>query len=186
MSNDMQRQKNTITKGEAFGLLYWFADAHATTLAVFMRRGFGREALGLNSLAGFGMMAVWMAHTHDTMMYVLIACWFMAQIWQRVRTWRLLSSGVVLHSKYAGFPYWAVLISRGSEEKARWVVEPMMCLLGGGLITIFCESIGFYIMAGAVTFLVRQAIEWGIERRRVEAMKDAMIEAQYYGDRLQK
>lgn len=182
-----QQESNKISKGEGFGLLFWFVDAHFTTLSVYMRRGFGREALGYNSLAGFGMMAAWMAYTHDTMMYVLILGWFCAQLMQRFRTWRMLAKGIPIHSKYAGFPYWAMKMPFvRSEQTARWFVEPAMCFLGGAVIANVCPSIGLYVMAGAVTCIIRTAIEQGIEQRRVDAMRDAQIEGQYYGEKIQK
>lgn len=180
MSND---QRPATSNGDALGFAWSVCHIHATALAVFMRRDFGREALGMNAFFAMLLILGFYSVTADRAVFVFFGCWLVAQITQRVLTFRLVRSGAIFHSRYAGYPWLAMKVPFVRESAARGLIEPMLCLVAGALLCPVSENLGGFVMLGFLTFLIRNAIEMEIVRKRVEQMHDAEIEQRYLASR---
>ncbi len=177
-------QRPAESQGDGLSFLYSLCYVHATTLAVFLRRDFGREALGLNAFLAMLLILVFYSLTADRAVFVFFVCWLAAQITQRVRTFRLIRSGEIFHSRYAGTPWLAMTVPLVRKEStARGLIEPLICLIAGALLCPVSENLGGFVMFGLFTFLIRNGIEREIVRKRVEQMHDAEIEQQFLANR---
>jgi hypothetical protein len=184
MSNNQQNPQSMRFKNEdAFGLLYFLSNIHATSIATLIRRDFGREALGWNSFLAMFLIFFVYAATADAALLAYLGVWFFCQIMQRIRTFRLLRSGAVMHSRYAGYPYVAMHVPFvRSQTTAMGLIEPMLCLIGGTMLCTVSVNLGGYIMLGFLSFMIRNGIETEIRRKRLERMRDAEIEQRWYSN----
>jgi hypothetical protein len=182
MSNGQQNQQSQRLQSEdMFGAIYFFCNIHASAIANVIRRDFGREALGWNSFLAMFVILFLYAGTADKAMLALLGVWFVCQVMQRIRTYRLLRGGAIIHSRYAGYPYLAMKVPFvRSLATATGIIEPMMCLIAGTLLCTVSVNLGGFIMLGFVSFMVRNGIEKEIQRKRIERMRDAEIEQRWF------
>src|SRR5699024_1863919 len=125
--------------------LFVVVRAHATTLTVFLRRGFGSEALGWPGLWALLLLAL-AALGSPVMGYYLVA-WLVALICQRALT---LTSRERRHSLDDGYPWLAMWLAK-NPASACGVVEPILCLVVGtvlGAMAEVCERPWLFGLAG--------------------------------------
>jgi hypothetical protein len=65
------------------------------------------------------------------------------------------------------------------ESTATGIVEPVMCLVAGTLLYPLSHNLGWFILLGSLSFLLRNAIAGEVIRKRLERMRDAEIEQRY-------
>lgn len=93
----------------------------------------------------------------------------------------------MIHSQYAGFPFWAMKVPLVREERtAKGFIEPLICFLTGVMLCPLSVGIGGYVMCCGIAFAVRQALEDEVTRKRVERMQDARIEHEWYAEQLRR
>jgi uncharacterized membrane protein YqaE (UPF0057 family) len=186
-SSQNQSQPNgQAANPDILGLIYLAANVLATTVAVFIRRGFGREALALNSLIALILLYV-LSASEGRAFLVFAGLFLLAQIWRRIETFRLLRRGAVLHSRYPGYPYWAMQIPFvKSESVAKELVEPVFCFIIGILLCPVSVGVGGYLVLCGFGFIVRHCIDDALARKRIERMRDATIEHQWYSDEMRR
>lgn len=177
--------QETIATG--LGLIYFTANVLATIVAVFLRRGFGKDALGWNSLIAFFVLFFLAGAANDMVFFYLLVAFTFGQITRRLETFRIYRNGHVLHSQYAGFPYWAMKVPFVKSQKlARELVEPVICFVIGLLLCPFSERVGAFIALCGIGLIVRHCIEVEVDRKRVQRMHDARIEHEWYADQMRK
>jgi hypothetical protein len=184
----MQKQQPQTTPGDrvtmagSFNGLYALANAHALTCTVFIRTDFGREGIGLHGLVAMLMILFYGSFLNCYPMFPFFLLWMLAVICQRIRqliNWR---RGVILHSRYNGYPWLSKrLFPRMSELNARGV-DAFLCLAIGGLLAQFNQPLGWFVMAGFVSILFSEAVMVEFNRRRLQAMRDAEIEQRYLAE----
>ena len=181
MSIEQQPQQSSQSKSaDAFGLVYMLADIHASAIKPFIRRDFGREALGLNSFLAMWLILFTYAFSADRAMSAYLGIFFVCQAMQRARTFRLLRSGARIHSCYTGYPYVAMKVPFVRREStAKGLIEPMICLIGGTLLCPVSVTLGGFVMCGFFSFLFINGMEREIRRKRLERMHDAEIEQRW-------
>lgn len=186
MSN-VQNQPNAPTGTvDGIGLIHLAANVLATSIAVFIRRGFGKEALGLNSILAF-VLLVALAASEGRGFLLFAAAFLVAQIWRRIETFRLIRRGVILHTRYAGYPHWAMKVPFvKTEHRAKELIEPLFCIVTGILLCPVSVGIGGYVVLCGFGFMVRYGIEDLVARKRVERMQDARIEHEWYSEQLRR
>ena len=184
-NQDQNQQQGQITGTYALGMIYAAANVLATSMAVFLRRGFGREALSWNSMLALLVLVVLIVD--DPLFGYFALAFLFAQLVRRVETFRLIRKGAVIHSRYAGYPYWAMKVPLIRDEKvAREAIEPLICFLTGLMLCPLSVGIGGYVMCCGVAFTVRHALEEEVSRKRVERMQDAQIEHEWYAEQLRR
>jgi hypothetical protein len=186
----MQAQAAHVPQGsqqepDALGLLYLAADSLATTVAVLIRRGFGKEALSWNSLFAF-IALLFMASEHRAFLIVL-GVFTLGQVCRRFETYRLIRKGVILHTRYPGYPYAAMRLPFvRSERVAKELVEPLMCFVGGLVLCPLSVPVGGYVMLCGLGFIIRHGLEEWVSRRRIDRMRDAAIEHEWYAEHMKR
>jgi len=184
---DKQQQKDGINASEAFHLMYFLANVHATCISPFIRSGFGAEHPGFCGF--FSMIFILLVACNDPTCatHVYFFAWACALGYRRVQSNKLLWQGVQLHSRCAGYPWLAMRIPFvRTEATALRVVEPMLCLIAGLLLVPVSETVGAMVMGGFMSFAIRNGIETEITRKRLQAMRDARIEQEYYSQRFRQ
>jgi len=173
-------------KVDVVGVLYLVANVLATSVAVFIRRGFGREALGFNSLIAVIVLYT-LSASEGRGFLIFTGAFIVAQVWRRIETFRLIRKGAIIHSRYAGYPYLAMKVPFVKSEKmAMELVEPVMCFTVGILLCPLSVGLGGYLVVCGVGFIVRHCINDALDRKRIERMQDATIEHQWYSDQMRR
>lgn len=185
-SNQDNRDSWQVSTAESLGALYLVANVLATSVGVFIRRGFGKEALGWNSVFAFLLLA-WLGSIEGPAFMVFLLAFVGAQICRRIETFRMVRQGHVIHSQYAGFPYWAMKVPFVKNERtAREVVEPVICFLIGLMLCPVSVGLGGYVMVCGVALIVRLCIQNGVNHQRVQRMQDAKIEHEWYSEQMRR
>lgn len=163
----------------AFNLGYLLANGHALTCAVFLRRHFGKEAIGFSGIAGFFIILIYGGLMNSYPMFIFLCAYLLAVIGQRMQQFQLYRKGVIIHSRYNGYPWLALkLFPRVKDEGNAKGVEAFMCLAIGGLLSYIDQPLGWFIMAGFFSIMVSEGVNAELLKRRLQAMKDAEIEQQ--------
>jgi hypothetical protein len=180
-----QQQQGEWSNRDSFNVLYVVANAYATAITPFVRHSFGKEALGLPGFLAFILILLVAGFTGSSSMLTYLGVWLIAVAFQRLHTYRLSSRGVVLHSRYEGWPWLGFKLGGGRNLDKRltgavFVIEPVLCFGIGGMFMSLGEVIvGRFLMCGAGALLFREAVHRMIDQRRVQAMCDAQIEQEY-------
>jgi hypothetical protein len=161
-----------------FNLGYSFLLMHQRALVVPVRRGWGREALGMPCLCAFVLMCMWAAFSRDIHMWWWIGAWLVFQSVRRLESVKLARSGARIHSQYDG-----TSAIRGDERKAKLIGEPMMFGLAGFCFYLMyldkgwpVQGLPYFFMAGIFSLPFIEGVKATIWQRRTQAMSDARIE----------
>ena len=168
-------------RGDPLGMLYWLCVVHSNCIIVFLRTGFGREALGMRGLLAFILLLVCLGA--EPLMILWIAAFLVAVIVQRIITWRAISKGAIIHTLNAGKPLLTKVPFFGKERDAM-ILEMILCFAVGALLMAVSPFIGLFMWLGFVTLAIRTGIEETVYNRRLDRMRDAQIEGRWYGDRM--
>ncbi len=173
--NDPVNMKNGIN------LLALAANGYATTVTVFLRRGFGAEALGLNGIVAAVIILGYAGFTHSPEVITFFWVWLGFVAYQRMYGFSLRRQGRVLHSRYAGWPEVGMRFAK-SEKAARQVVESIVCVVAGAALWLFSEPLGQFIMLAPIGLFVSQGIEAQVINKRLTALRDCEIEQRHLSD----
>jgi hypothetical protein len=172
---------------DSFHLLYFLASSHALCLTVFLRRDFGREAIGMMGLAAGLMILTYGSLMNSLAVWYFFLAWILAVLAQRIRQHHNWRTGVSLHSRYPGDSWLAYrLFPRLKSEPNARAVDAFLCLAIGGLLTQLSPPLGWFVMTGFVSILVCEAIRVELTRKRLQAMRDAQLEQQYIAQEYQQ
>lgn len=167
------------------GLLYFLINSHATSVTIFLRRHFGKEALAENSL--MAMLMLFLMATEDPAFLVYLGMFFGMQIWRRIETFRLAWQGVIWHSRYPGYPCVAMKMPNVRDEAmAVQVVEPVICFVVGFAFCPMSELLGLYVVTAGASLMLRNGIDALVDRKRIQRMHDARFEHEWYSERMKR
>jgi hypothetical protein len=168
-------------KSDPVGMLYFLCNVHATCITVFTRTGFGVEGIGVAGAFSLLLLVVFAAAS--PVMAVWLAAFVIAVIVQRVITYRRISMGAVIQSRFAGR---SLLLNISFFRKGRYVmpVELLLCFVIGMLLLLISEIAGMFMAFGVVSLLTRHGIEQALIKRRIQRMRDLDLEGGYYGERM--
>lgn len=171
-----QQGFNRPSMGESFNALYFAASCVALCFTPFLRRDFGRNAIGLAGLGAGFLILFWGSYSHTIALWYYFIFWFLALISQRIRTYRNTLKGVMPHSHYAGDSWLAYrLFPRIKSEANARAVEAFVLLGAGGLVAMANKPFGWFLMAGFPAILFLEAIRVEFTRSQLQAMRDAEI-----------
>jgi len=171
-----------ITMAGSLNGLYLLAHTHALSFTVFLRTDFGSEGIGLCGLGTILMILGWGAYANCLPMFGFFGLWLLALIFQRIKSFGNWRKGMVVHSRYNGYPWFAKRIfPRMSELNAKGI-DAFLCLAVGGLICQFNQPFGFYVMAGCASIMFTECMMVESMKRRLRQMRDAEIEQRYLAE----
>lgn len=176
-NNDQMRMK------DSFNLFYVLVNGHALTCSVFLRTNFGKEAIGFSGIAAALMILLYGGLMQSYATWVFFCIWMLAVLCQRMKQFQNWRNGVIVHSRYNGFPWLAFkLFPRLKNEGNAKGTEAFMCLAVGWLLTYIDQPLGWLIMGGFLSIMFSEAIMVEFNRKRLQAMRDAEIEQQYLAE----
>lgn len=167
-----------LTPQNCTNIIYTLANCHAVCFQVFLRENFGEEAFG--GLIGPGaLVMLLLAAGSDPIMFYYLALWLGMLICQRIQMGINRRKGLIPKSNYNGFPKVAMQLFRCKTETQARMIEPVICLLVGiPLMYYGFEVAGKFISAGAASMWVIETFSRQIDRRKIQQMRDAQIEAE--------
>jgi hypothetical protein len=174
------------------GFVSWLAfGCHVleTSIAVFLRRGFGRRYFGLQALAVIPLLLIWATlwpESDSTPLLVFLGAYVMGCVVAQAESFRRQRQGEVQHSFYSGAPcvmHWPILRRGFSERAAKGVIEPVMVLIASWFVAQVDEPLGTYLMVAAVGTMLSIGLGRAAEERRLMDMRDAHIEQQNVAER---
>jgi hypothetical protein len=171
-----QQQNDKPDMRSAFSLAYVLANSHALTCTVFLRRDFGKEAIGIFGIVGLFMILIYGGLANSYAMYIYLLAFLLAVIGQRMQTFPNWRKGDIQHSRYNGTPVIAMKLFPKLKEMDAKGVEGFLCLAIGWLLTHVDPALGWYVMGGFFSILLSEGISAEIRRQRLQAMRDAEIE----------
>lgn len=181
----MQQHDNRPDMRGTFNFGYLIVNAHALTLTTFLRTDFGKNALGVYGLGGFAIILFYGGLVCPSMV-IYLGLWMVSLLCQRIKQWQNRRKGVLIHSRYNGFPLLATkLFPRMRESNAKGV-EAFLCLVVGWLIMQVNPGIGIYVMCGFGTILLSEALIVEGKFKRLQDMRDAEIEQEALAEELKQ
>ena len=169
---------------DPLSVIYLIVAGHVACLTPFMRRSFGTEAFRVHGPAAAVMIVMYGAMTGEWAMWPFFCVWVVMLLFQRILTAIDYRRGVVQHSRYSGYPSLAFTLCRfvKKEVTAKGIVEPMICMLVGSAILPLNQYLGFFIMLGMLSFMMKLSIERTVNRARLRTMRDGHIEQRHLAD----
>lgn len=166
-----------LTPKNCTNIIHQLAMCHATCFHVFLRKDFGDEAFGGLTGPGAFILMVIMAGS-DRIMLMYFWVWLCALLMQRARSTTNRWKGIVVHSKCNGYAAVAMKLFRVRSEPQARKLEPLLNLMVGIPMLYVSDVAGKFIALGAVSmWFVEGTIRW-TDRRKMQAMRDAQIDAQ--------
>jgi hypothetical protein len=164
----------------AFNLCYW----HSLCVSLLTRNRQGMQTLGIPCAWALAIMCVWGLFSRDPLLWVWAAIWCIAWVKRRQEAVKLAKEGARIHSWYDGYPHESVRLTRGDEEKAKRIVEPLWAAcMGGGLLWLYMEmlhwpphGLPYFLIFGCFTISMVEGVKKTIWERRRQSMLDARIE----------
>jgi hypothetical protein len=182
----MQKQQKApgdmLTPEESFNFLFVVAKCFATSLVVFTRHTFGKEALGINGLGAFILIPLYATFAKVPDMFGFWGIWLCAVVVQRLRTLVVVSRGTVMHSRFGGYLWVGSLFGIVKSYKAAQFIEFIVCLGAGNLLKSVSPGVGSFVMAASGALLIVALIENQALEMKVQRMHDAEIEMQTMAD----
>jgi hypothetical protein len=161
---------------QSFGALYFAANCFALCFTPFLRRDFGRNAIGIAGLGAGGLILLWGSYSNTPALWWYFIAWLLALIGCRVRTFQNSIKGTALHSYYDGYPWLAFkLFPRMKSESNARAAEAFLLLAIGGLVAMVSKPFGGFICCGFPAILFLEAVRVEFTRSELRAMRDAEI-----------
>jgi hypothetical protein len=183
MPNSQGDEKGfNMSQKDSFNLLYALAKGHAMCFLPFMRKNFGSEALGVPGVIAFILMLLVGGFGQIPEMPGFIGVWVIVVLCHRASTMRALRKGVVRHSRYDGDVDTRLIRSRST---VKLMLEPLVCVVVGVCIEAagFSHGLAVFVGAGFFSLSLVAWIDRELDRKRLEAMRDAAIEQSYLAAR---
>jgi hypothetical protein len=187
----MPEQADSFTMKDSFNLINLVCNSLAACVTPFLRIGFGKEYPGAAGLFGLIIMLVYGGLGKEPEMFTYVGCWLLVVVCQRLVTWmlarkakdggfraRLVGKGFSLHSRYWGYPWIAFLVMPlvKRESIAVCLIEPLLCLGLGYWLMDASPGVGGFVMAAGIASGVAAAIVFLVQRKKLQALRDAEIE----------
>ncbi len=171
-----------LTMANSFNGLNILVNAHASTLTPLARTDFGAEGLGMPGFIGAFLILGWGCAFNCYPMLLYFLVWMGSLLGQRVKTFINWRRGLIVHSRYNGYPWIARrFFPRLSEPNAK-AVEAFAFFGIGGVIAQFIPPLGWYFMLGLPSILASEAIIVATTKRRLQAMRDGEIEQKFINE----
>ncbi len=182
MSQQLHEPGDGLTMAGSLNGAHALAYAHSLSCTVFLRTSFGREGIGMHGLITMLMILGYGCAMQCLAMFPFFAVWFLAVCCQRIRRWLDERRGVIVHSRYNGYPWLSKrLFPRISELNAKGI-DAFICLFVGGVIAHFDKPFGWFVAAGFLSIMFTEGMNVEGTKRRLRAMRDMELEQQYLSD----
>jgi hypothetical protein len=184
MYQQQQQQNDQTGMRGGFNLLTALIHGHAMTCTIFMRSHLGRDSIGFAGMFGFFMMLVYGGLMNSYPMFIYLCLYLLAVLCQRMKTYSNWRKGIIVHSRSIGYPWLAFkLFPRIKTENNARGAEAFLCLAVGWLLMTYVDQpLGWWVMFGWVSIMATESMIVEVQRRRLQAMRDAEIEQSALAD----
>lgn len=154
--------------------------AHERCMTPLIRDRQGTEA---NTLAGpialIGMI-VYGAHVRDEHVFLYVGVWLVALLSQRIDSIVCRRRGLLIHSRYAGRPYAAMLLAPfiRNERTAKLLVEPIFCLVTARMLADWSQAVSALVGSTAFSIIMSELLDCHMQKQREQAVIDSRLEMQ--------
>jgi hypothetical protein len=154
--------------------------AHERCVTPPIRDQVGTEA---NTLAGpiaLVGMAVYGAYVNDRCVLLYIGFWLVALLSQRIDSIVCRRRGILLHSRYAGRPFVALLLAPfiKDERMAKLLVEPLFCLASAWMLAAWSPAVAALVGSAAFSIVMVELLDGHMQKQREQAVIDSRLEMQ--------
>jgi hypothetical protein len=183
MYQQQQQNDQTGMRG-GFNLITGILHGHAMTCTLPMRTNYGRDSIGFAGMFGFFGMLVYGGLMNSYPMFIYLCLYLLMVLAQRMKTFANWRKGIIVHSRYVGYPWLAFkLFPRIRSEANARGAEAFLCLAVGGLLAAYVDQpLGWWVMFGWVSIMATESMIVEVQRRRLQAMRDAEIEQNALAD----
>jgi hypothetical protein len=168
------------TLRDSFHLGRLALSAHERCATPPIRDQVGTEA---NTLAGplaLVGMALYGAYVHDGCVFLYIGFWLVAMLSQRMDSIACRRRGMLLHSRYAGRPFVALLLAPfiRSERVAKLLIEPAFCLASAWMLADWSPAVAGLVGSAAFSIVMVELLDGHMQKQREQAVIDSRLEMQ--------
>lgn len=168
-------------------VFYLLINGYATCFTIFLRRSFGGEAFGFNAIISVIIILFYMlAHPRSGGMLDFFYLWWMALICQRIGYFIRRRRGLIIHSRFEGVSWFAVIFPFLQHEGLLRFLEMFTCIMLGGMLAAHDQALGRFVFFGAFGLMAKGTIDSFVDRKQVQRMHDAAIEQRSLMDRWQR
>jgi hypothetical protein len=161
-----------VTFKSSFNLVATLAHIHACCIYPLIRTGFGWDYPGVKGALSMILILAWAGETRSQGLMNYFVVWVFAIVANRIWTYAACRYE---HSFYQGFPYLAHYIVGTTESDAK-AVEPLLCLIVGGLLHVISPTLGQFIRAGFWSLGIIELSNRYLRWRRDVAIHNAAVE----------
>jgi hypothetical protein len=167
----------------AFNVVYLLLNGHASCVTPFFRKDFGKEAFTFSGMVAFILILAWGSFANSAGMWLFLQLWLFAMLMQRLKGIQNRMRGVVVHSRYNGYPWlsWKLFPWIKDQTNARGADGIISIALGIGLAQLD-PAVGWFIGAAGFSLLFTEALIVELRKKRLQAMRDAEIEQRYLAE----
>ncbi len=177
MQQQQQQQSDKHDMQGTFNATYVLFNSHASCLTPFLRTQFGKEAFTHTGLMALVLMVTWGGLTNSYGMWVMVCLWIVAMLTQRMNGIQNRRNGVVVHSRYNGYPWLSFkLFPRIRDETNARGADGFLAIFTGIGLSYVDPALGWFIGVGGFSLLFVEALLVDLRKKRLEAMRDAEIE----------
>jgi len=171
-----QQQGNSFRNG--INVFYLLISGLATAFAVFFRRSFGGEAIGINAVAAIVIMLFFMmAYPQSGGLSLFFCLWWGALVLQRLGHFYRRLRGIGLHSQFDGITWLETLMPFIGSSLGR-LFEVAFCLFIGTQIGARDAGLSQFFICGGIGLLLKFFADRHIDYMQVRQLNDATIEQQ--------
>lgn len=174
-------------KQDPTGMGLFIVTVWAMALQLPLRHTVGHNHTDFRAVFALLLAFFWGGLTNS--MPVLLWCGiiFLSCFLLRLGVLRRWMKGVVIHSRYNGYPWLGTLTGRRVHEiKVKMFLEPLVVAAVGLFVAPFGDSSFLFFVGGAVCMVVSTLILAMHERRRLDDLNDAAIEGVSVSSRFRK
>lgn len=174
----MQDQQSQRLSATSYGnIVLWVIVGWAMTIYMPVRRGMGKDHIGIEALVGFLWLGAWIGFWHAEPLLPLVLIYLVSIVFHRLNAFVRRQRGEFVHTYYNGEPWLAMkLFGQKDELKAKQFIEPFLSFGLGMFLLQFGEGVGLYFMGGAGALLATYLLIAKRDERAVDAMRNGMFE----------
>ncbi len=151
----------------------------ALTLQLPMRRLVGKNMLGKGAAYGFGLTFFYGGVFAAFPVWWWCIVLFVALVCHRIATLSRRFRDTETHSWYNGFPLTSYLFfHRIGETALKAIVEPVIAIAIGVLVSPYGDAAAFYFLIGALCMVASTLLVDMRLRQQADERRDAMMESQ--------
>jgi hypothetical protein len=179
MFQDHDRKKpqtDSESKAEAINWLVFLLNGLKLALTVFSRRSFGRDGIGFPGLFAICFFLVYASYAQSAIVLNAFYVWLFALLIQRLRTSMQRKKGIMVHSRYDGFPWLGALLCRRRSELSAYRCELGFWVAMAVVAACFDPALGGFIGIAACGLVGHESFKVEMRRKQQHNMEDARIE----------